>query len=63
VTVKLVVQDPHGYFIPNIRRENFAVYENRIRQQNVTVEIEHAAVTIGMLIESGGRYVALNETL
>ena len=63
VAVKLVVQDPHGYFIPNIRRENFAVYENGVRQQNATVEIEYATVTVGLLIESGGRYAALNETL
>jgi hypothetical protein len=26
VTVKLLVQDPQGYFIPNIRRENFGSY-------------------------------------
>jgi VWFA-related protein len=63
VTVKLLVQDPQGYFIPNIRRENFAVYENGVRQQNATVEIEHAAATFGLLIESGGRYQRLNETL
>jgi Ca-activated chloride channel homolog len=63
VTVKLVVQDPQGYFIPNIRRENFAVYDNGIRQRNATVEIERAAVAVGLLIESGGRYQALNESL
>ena len=33
VTIKLLVQDPSGYFIPNIRRENFAVYEHGVRQQ------------------------------
>src|SRR6476646_2198053 len=27
VTLKLLVQDPNGYFIPDIRRENFVVYE------------------------------------
>ena len=26
VTLKLLVQDPNGYFIPNIRRENFERY-------------------------------------
>ena len=59
VAVKLVVQDPHGYFISNIR-DNFAVYENGVRQQNATVEIEHAAATVGLLIKSGGRYAALD---
>jgi hypothetical protein len=32
VTMKLLVQDPNGYFIPNIRRENFAVFENDHRR-------------------------------
>jgi Ca-activated chloride channel homolog len=63
VTLELSVQDALGFFIPNIRRENFAVYENGVRQQNVTVEVEHAAVTFGLLIESGGHYARLNETL
>lgn len=63
VTVKLVVQDPQGYFIPNIRRENFTVYDNGIRQRDATVEIERAPVTVGLLIESGGRYQGLNEAL
>ena len=63
VTVKLLVQDANGYFIPNIRRENFAVYENGARQQNATVEIEHAPVTMGVLLEYGGRYQALNKSL
>src|SRR5258708_345895 len=39
VTMKLLVQDPNGYFIPNIRRENFAVYENGVRQQIDALEI------------------------
>jgi hypothetical protein len=28
VTIKLRVQDSSGYFVPDIRRENFAVYED-----------------------------------
>jgi len=63
VTLRLVVQDSNGYFIPDIHRESFAVYENGIRQQNATVEIEHAAVTAGVLVEYGGHYHALNEAL
>jgi VWFA-related protein len=63
VTIKMLVQDSKGCFIPNIRRENFAVYENGVRQQNATVEIEHAAVSVGLLLEYGGRYQALNETV
>ena len=54
---------PSGYFIPNIRRENFAVYENGIRQHNPTVEIEHARVSLGLLLEHGGRYPFLNKAV
>src|SRR4030081_3496321 len=39
VTLKLLVQDPNGYFIPTLRRDNFAVYENGARQQSATVDI------------------------
>jgi VWFA-related protein len=63
VTLKLLVQDPNGYFIPNIRRDNFVVYENGVRQQIVSVEIEHAAVSLGLLMEFGGRTQALNRLL
>ena len=63
VTIKMLVQDPRGYFIPNIRRENFAVYENGVRQENASVEIEHAAISLGVLLEYGGRYQALNESV
>src|SRR3984957_21343153 len=43
VTLKLLVQDPNGYFIPNLRRDNFVVDENGDRQQNATGDIEPAA--------------------
>jgi len=63
VTVKMLVQDPNGYFIPNIRRDNFVVYEDGIRQHNATVEIEHSPVSVAMLLEWGGRYSAFNKAL
>ncbi len=63
VTMKMLVQDSNGYFIPNIRRDNFAVYENGVRQQNATVDIEHAPVSLAVLMEWGGRYQALNRAL
>jgi VWFA-related protein len=63
VTLKLVVQDPNGYFIPNIRRDNFVVYENGVRQNNATVDIEHAPLSLAMLLENGGRYPALNKAI
>ncbi len=60
VTLKLLVQDPNGYFIPNIRRDNFMISENGVRQNNRTVGIEHAPVTLGVLVEFGGRSQALD---
>jgi len=58
-----MVEDPNGYFVPNIRRENFAVYEDGVQQKNVTVEIEHAPVTVALLMEFGGRYHELDKVL
>src|SRR6266478_2000851 len=63
VTLRLIVQDQNGYFIPNLRRNNFAVYEDGVRQTNATVEIEHARVSLGLLLEYGGRYQGLNKDL
>jgi Ca-activated chloride channel family protein len=63
VTLKLLVQDPNGYFVPNIRRDNFVVYENGVRQSNATVEIEHAPISLGLLMEFGGRYQRLRKAL
>jgi hypothetical protein len=63
VTLKLLVQDANGYFIPNIRRENFAVYENGVRQDRTSVDIEHAPVSVGVLLEHGGRRPALSRDL
>src|SRR5258708_13957199 len=56
VTIKMLVQDPKGYFIPNIRRENFAVYADGVRQENASIEMDHAPISLGGLLENGGRY-------
>ncbi|MGA8144131.1 MAG: VWA domain-containing protein [Candidatus Acidiferrales bacterium] len=63
VTIKLQVEDPNGYFLPNLRRDNFAVYEDGVRQKNVTVEVEHSPVSVALLMEFGGRYHELNEAI
>jgi Ca-activated chloride channel homolog len=63
VTLKLLVQDPNGYFIPNIHRDNFMVYENGVRQNDLSVDIEHAPATLGVLVEFGGRSQALNRNI
>jgi VWFA-related protein len=62
VTMKLMVQDPAGYFISDLHRDNFAVYENGVRQHNAMVEIEHAPITLGIVMEHGGRYKGFNKT-
>jgi Ca-activated chloride channel homolog len=63
VTVTLSVQDRNGYFIPNLHPENFAVYEDGVRQSTATVDVEHAHVTLAVLFERGGRYQELNKLL
>src|SRR5579875_3547023 len=63
VTIEFVVQDPNGYFIPDIHPQNFTVYENGVQQQITSVEIQHASVTVAMLLQDGGRYHELNEVL
>ncbi|MCU1234689.1 MAG: hypothetical protein JWP63_2656 [Candidatus Solibacter sp.] len=63
VTLKLLVQDVNGSFIPNLRRENFVVYEDGQRQTNASVDIEHAPAAIGLLFEHGGRFPSLNQEL
>jgi Ca-activated chloride channel family protein len=59
VSVKFAVQDPNGYFIPKIRRENFVVYEDGV-QNIASITVEHAPVSVALLLEHGGRHAALN---
>jgi len=63
VTLKLLVQDENGFFIPNLRRENFAVYENGVRQQVISADIEHPPAQLGLLIEFGGQAPSMNHEL
>ncbi len=63
VTMKLLVQDPNGYFIPNLRANNFVVYENGARQQLASASIERAPVSIGLLLEFASPMPGLGEAL
>jgi Ca-activated chloride channel family protein len=63
VTLTLSVEDPDGYFIPNLRPENFTVYEDGVLQKNATVDVDHAAVSLSLLVEGGSRYQELNQIL
>jgi len=63
VTLKVALHDRSGSFIPNARRNHFVVFEDGVQQRNVTVDIEHAPVTVAVLIEMGGHSQQLNKTL
>jgi len=62
VTIKFHVEDPNGYFLPNIRKGEFAC-RGRNPQKNVSVEIEHSPISVALLMELGGRYHELNKVL
>src|SRR6202021_3412058 len=38
VTLKRLGRDPNGYFIPNLRRATFVVYENGVRNKTAPVD-------------------------
>jgi VWFA-related protein len=63
VTMKLLVQDPNGYFIPNLRADNFVVYENGARQQLASASVERAPASIGLLLEFASPMPGLGEAL
>ena len=60
VTLKLLVQDPSGYFIPNIPRDSFVVYEDGVRQKIVSADVERAPASIVLLMEHGSPYPDLS---
>ncbi len=56
-----------GFALPHANRlrgglhpEDFVVYENGVRQQRVRVRAEHARLSVGLLLEYGGRYPSLD---
>jgi VWFA-related protein len=63
VTMKLLVQDSNGYFIPNLRADNFVVYENGERRQLASASIEKAPASIGLLLEVASPMPGLGEAL
>jgi VWFA-related protein len=63
VTIKLRVEDPSGYFLTNIRPDNFVVYEDGVKQKDASVSIEHAPIVAALLMEFGGRYAELDKIL
>ena len=61
--MKLLVQDPNGYFIPNLRADNFVVYENGTRQQLTSASIGRGPASIGLLLEFASPMPGLAEAL
>ena len=60
VTLKLQVQDPSGYFIPNIPRDSFVIYEDGVRQKIVSADVERAPASMVLLMEHGSPYPDLS---
>jgi VWFA-related protein len=60
VTVKTFVGNSDAPSLTNVHPGSFVVYENGLRQHDVNVTVEHAPLSIGILLEYGGRYRALN---
>lgn len=63
VRITMPQRDSHGYPIPALTRDSFVVYEDGVRQNDVNVEIQRAPLTLGVLLEHGGRYHTLNDTI
>jgi hypothetical protein len=66
-TQQVTVSTPFGDSLigslTGIHAGNFLVYENGRRQTDVSVTVDHAPICIGVLVEYGGRYHAINEIL
>jgi hypothetical protein len=45
----------HDVKVPFPLRERLTVLDDNVRQSGVSVNVEHAPITVAMLIENGGR--------
>jgi len=63
VTVTLSVEDPDGYFIPNLRPENSPFTRTVSCKRARRSTSNTAAVSLSVLLEGGGRYQELNQLL
>jgi Ca-activated chloride channel family protein len=63
VTIKMPFGDPRAATLTDVHPDSFVVYEDGRRQENVSVAVEHPSLSIGVLLEYGGRYHELNEIL
>ena len=63
VTVRVSPRHLDGVKVPFPLREALTVLENGVRQPGVSVDVEHSPITLGVLIENGGRSHRLNESV
>jgi hypothetical protein len=63
VSVRAYVPAAEWGSTADIGRHSFVVYEDNVRQPIENVEVTHAPLSIGLLLENGGRYHALNEVM
>jgi hypothetical protein len=63
VTVKAPAPAAAWDYSSAIGRRSFVVYEDNVRQPVEDVDVAHTPLSIGVLLENGGRYHALNEAI
>lgn len=63
VRLGLSVDDVRGLPIPHLRRDSLAVFEDGVRQEHVSIAVEHSPITLAVLVELGGRSTQLNRML
>lgn len=62
VTLLVPPLDRAGRIPTPLHPEDLVVYENGVPQSHVTVKVEHTPITVGVLLEYGGRYPSLDQT-
>lgn len=63
VIVRVSPRHLDGVKVPFPLRDGLTVLENGVRQPGVSVNVEHSPITLGVLIENGGRSHQLNESV
>ena len=51
VSVSVRVLDSNGKFIPNLKKEDFHIFENKIEQQSVGFETDNAPFTVALMLD------------
>lgn len=63
VTVRVAPRHLRDVMFPISLRERLTVLENGVRQSDVAVDVEHAPISVAVLIEHGGRSHQFNESV